>query len=418
MTRTLVLVTAALLLIAAPLWAQEDAPGLTLEYAPTVGDHEESALVGELVDLQLNEVSMGVTGRISGTLKTAVLEADQDVGEFTLHIEIDGVKAEFANQPRQAEPIAPAEVVFARTGEVLKVNRPGAEDRDPLTAGLQAITTGGVPLDMVALMACSLRLPETLVAVGDSWTVLETQDLPLVGPTRVTTVTRLVKVEGTRAFLESNSTADVESFEMAHPLLEGATIKVESGTFSADNVERELDLDRSLIVRAKGSFKVALVADMGFGAPTPMAALGRFDLKPAAADEPAPPIEANNDNEQAPAGAAQGTRPGITLGPLGAGAHHVSGIVSLWLGVDMSRAPLPEALTHLRPLLNTTRGGVEVQAGVAGPEAGRVGVGGQAQFGPWVARREFNVNLKAVAEGLVATGLGLLRRAEGLQVGR
>ena len=415
MTRTIALVTAALLLAPALLWAQDAAPGLSLQYAPTVGDREESALLGKLVDLQLNEVSLGISGQISGTLKTAVIQTDQDNGQFTLRVEIDGLKAEFANQPRQAEPIPPAEVLIARTGEVLKVTRPGAEEGNPLTAGLQAITTGGVPLDMVALMACSLRLPDTPVAVGDSWTVLETQDLPIVGPTRVTTVTRLVKVEGTRAFLESNSTADVQAFEMAHPLFEGATIKVESGKFTADKVERELDMARSLIVRAKGAFKVALVADMGFGGPTPMAAVGQFDLKPAA--ETAPPAEANNDNGQAPAGPAHSARPGVTLGPLAGAAEYVSGVLSLWLGVDMSRAPLPVALAHLRPLLNATRGGVELRAGVAGPEAGRVGIGGQAQLGPWAARRDLNVDLRAVASSLIATGLGFVRRGEVPQVG-
>lgn len=410
MTRTIALLTAALLLAPALSWAQEAPPAIALQYAPTVGDHEESALLGKLVDLQLNEVSLGLSGQISGTLKTAVLHTNHDNGEFTLRVEIDGLKAEFANQPRQAPPIPPAEVLIARTGEVIGVTRPGAEDQDPMTSGLQAITTGGVPLDMVALMACSLRLPDTPVAVGDSWTVLETQDLPIVGPTRVTTVTRLVKVEGTRAFLESNSTADVEAFEMAHPLLDGATIKVESGKFTADKVERELDMARSLIVRAKGSFKVALAADMGFGGVTPMAALGQFDLKPAA--ETAPPAEAKNDGEQAAPAPAHGARPGVTIGPLAGAADYVSGVVSLWLGVDMSRAPLPAALAHLRPLLNVTRGGVELRTGVAGPEAGKVGVGGEAQFGPWAGRRELSVDLRAVASSLITTGLGLLRRGE------
>ena len=408
--------TIVLLLLACHIaWAQQAEPAVTLQYTPSVGDSQDSAVVGKLADLQINEMSLGITGHVSGIAKLAVTKVDEETGEFTLRITFDELKAEFASQPREPKPIPPTEITFSKHGDLLKILRPDTPGDVPGLSGLEALTAGGLPLDLVVLMATSLRLPDEPLAVGEAWMIIEEQELPIVGKTKVTTVTTLVKVEGNKATLETHASADVPAFEMDNPLMEGK-IKVESGKFTAEKTQREFDMDRSLIVRAKGSFKVELVADMGFGAPVPIAAIAEFDLRPAEGPAPAPAEEPAPAEQPAPQpepkqdAEDQANKPGVSLGPLAAKAGYAAGTVTVTFGVDMSKVPLPAALGQYRPLLSLTRVSCSVDAGVAGPNAGKVALGGQLQVGPFIARKTFSVDAKAVAERIVAVGLSLLRR--------
>ncbi len=406
MRRRACLLTLIVLGLACSLASAQDTQGnVMLQYAPQVGDHEDSAVVGKLTDLQMNGASLGLTGQVSGTAKLDVAAARQDTGEFTLNVAFDNLKAEFSGQPREPHPIAPAAVTMSRRGEVLKVQRLTDKPDTGADAGLGALTSGGVPLDVVMMLATSVRFPEKPVAVGQSWTLTEERDLPVVGKTKVLTVTRLLKLEGHTATLESQASSDVPAFEMDNPLLEGK-IKVQSGKFTATRIEREFDMTRSVVVRAKGSFKIEMLADIGMGVPTPLAALAEFDLRPPQAATTATPTPA----PAAPAAPTQvGSARKLTVGPLSASAGYAAGTAELGLGIDLSRVPLPASLAQYRALVSAARVGCSLEAGVAGSNAGRVALGGQAQLGPLALKRELAVNLKDLACRLAQLGLGLVR---------
>ncbi len=421
MKRNACLMLLALLAVSAVAGRAQDVPAsVVLRYAPQVDAEQTSVVKAKLLDLQMNGASLGLTGLVEGVIKLQVIKVDPETGNFQVHSTFDVKKVEFASQPREPKPIQPALITFSPLGDVLKVERVG--DDGEAAAGnpvADILGSGGLPLDAITLMAVGLRFSEEPVAAGGEWKVELEQELPLLGKAKIVKNNKLAKLENLKATIETSESADVPPFEMKNPLLEG-TMKVESGKFQADKVVREFDIQTSFVSKAKGGFKIDLTADMGFGVPTPIAAIGEFELLPI--PKPEEGEAAPQATDEAPAEPAQDTQPqppdgqasrrSLKLGPMAAGAGYADGMVSVDLGVDMQGTKLPEALGKYALLLQALRASCAVDAGVTPETLGKIGVRGEVAVGPLALNRVAEVDLKQVSKTLLRNLIALLSHAK------
>ena len=413
------------LLAAGLAWADALQQPVSLRYKPVIGETQTSAIVAKLTDLQMNGMSLGINGQVEGTVKLTVTKVDAETGNCTVRGEFEMSKAEFAGQPREPKPVAPAEVTYSPLGEIVRIKRADP----PADTGLGALTTGGLPLDGIALMAMTVGLPEDAVAPSAEWKQQGEQDLPILGKARLETTTKLLKIDGPRATLESQSHADVPAFEMENPLLEG-TMKVEGAKFALEKVQRQFDVSRSVVTHAKGGLKIELTADMGLGAPTPIAAIGEFQLAPKkqpqtdaeqaeggeADQQGQPPADQTDGGQPAPeVPGEQASGPGVTLGPLAASASYREGTVTLALGADGARATLPGSLSRYKPYLSAARASCAVSAGISGPGAGNLALSGKLQAGPVALDRTVEVNIRDLVLAVSASVGRLLRQQAATQ---
>ena len=399
-----------LILAALPCMAQPSPDALKLEYRPAKADQQEAQLTGNLTDVQMNGASlMGITGKMDGSVVVKVKEVDPNNGNVILQSTYTVKTVEFAGQPREPKPAAPSEVTFTKRGQVTKIVQTGGEEG---SSAMDLMSSGGLPIDAIALMALSLQFPEEPLKVGAEWTSQQEQDLPLIGKASITKVSRLVAVKDGKAIFESRESSEVPPFEMPNPLMQG-TMKVQSAKFLADKIEREYDLKRSMITRAKGAFRLEINADMGFGFPTPITACGDFDWKPAPKAEDktpeaaAPAAKAEGAAEApAPKPAAEPQARVLKLGPLAAAAGYNAGTLDLNLALDLSRLPLPGALGQYRDLLGSAAVYARLGAGVWGAEAGKLALQGRLEAGPLAMQNEANLDLRQVAQRVIAHFLG------------
>jgi hypothetical protein len=281
-----------LLALFTAICAAQDAP-LTLQYAPKVGDVLEVCALGKLADIQMNGMSLGITGQMTGTIKIQVTAVSPENGDVTVHLTFSDLKAEFSGQARAPKPIDPVDIKFSKSGEMLEMSAPPATEDDMRNASLDALTNGGLPLDAIASFALFPRFPAETVKVGDAWQVDMGAELPLAGEVKLASTTKLAKVEANKATLETVISSDLAGFEMPNPIMPGGKIKVKSGKVVAEKIERSFDLTRSLVTTAKGALKVSLVADMGLGIPVPLGMTAEFSMEPPKPPTPAQPVAGN-----------------------------------------------------------------------------------------------------------------------------
>lgn len=267
-----------LALFAVTCAAQDTA--LRLQYAPKVGDVLELSALGKLADIQMNGMSLGLTGQITGRIQVQVTAVDPGNGDVTVRLTFSDLKAEFSGQPRTPKPVDPVDIKLSSSGEMLEVSAPPATEEDMRNASLEALTNGGLPLDAVASFALFPRFPVEPVKVGDAWQVDMGAELPLAGQVKLSSTTKLTKIEDPKAALETVISSDLSGFEMPNPLMPGGKIKIKSGKVVAEKIQRTFDRTRSLVMWAKGSLKVDLVADMGLGMPMPVGMTVEFLLEP------------------------------------------------------------------------------------------------------------------------------------------
>jgi hypothetical protein len=389
-----------------PTAPQPAAAPQVIKYTPKLGDKLQCTAVGKLADLQVNGMSMGIKGQASGKVDAEVTAIDKETGNWTLRVSFSELKAEFAGQPRQPKPVAPVSIKITPSGEIVEVLRsnPNGTAASAPNPATDVLATGGLPLDLIAMLAFTPRFPDKAVKVGDEWAQDETRELPMVGKATVRTTNRITKLDEKTAGLATTISAALPAFEMPNPLMQG-TVKVQSGKIAADKIERELDRERSLVTRSKGGIKIEMAADMGFGLPMPLVLLADFEVKPVEAEQPQAPVEPTKAGGQAAA-------PSLQLGPLAADAKLREGILRLALGLDFSKVSMPTALGQYRGLAQSFRAGLGMDAGVSQAERGKLTLSGEARLGAWGGKRVCQIDLRTVATQVAAITSGLLQSWE------
>jgi hypothetical protein len=261
--------------------ADDAAPPVKLQYTPKLGDVEQSSFAGKITDVMLAGLQMAEAAKAQGVLKREVVKLDDEKATFTVRAGIKDVSAQVGGEDKAVEPKT-VDIVFTRRGEVVKPE--DAQDAKPLD-DVGGMVQGGLPLDGLAQMAFALVFPADPVAVGGEWTTEGEADLPILGTTTVKSKTKLTKIDEGKAFLETAVSAEVPAFETESPMV--GKVKVLGGAVSAEKIERQFDIARSVMVVAKGQLRLEIRADIGFGE-VPIQATLHFEMKPVEKTEAKP----------------------------------------------------------------------------------------------------------------------------------
>lgn len=270
---------AGLLLLAASV-ASAQAP-VVLQYNPTLGDVQKSAFSAKLENIQLNGAPIPYGLDASGTITVEVIAVDEEAGTCTERVTVSDLLVDMGGQQQQPAPSAPADVTLDRQGRVVSIEITG-EAEETEAVGIDSMTARLVPA--MGMLATFPQFPADGVNVGDTWTLEEDRELPVAGNTRVVTENTLADVADGVATLSTSFNSDLPPFEMENPFLEGP-MQVTGGKVSATDIQREWDTARSQVTGAKGAVTIELVADIGFGLPTPIAVTANFELVPAETPE-------------------------------------------------------------------------------------------------------------------------------------
>ena len=88
-------------------------------------------------------------------------------------------------------------------------------------AGLDLFGSGGVPLELVVLMAGVVEMPAERAGVGQSWTIERSQQIPQVGEVTLRTESRITNVSDTEVTVLTSITASLPDFTTANPVQAG-----------------------------------------------------------------------------------------------------------------------------------------------------------------------------------------------------
>ncbi|MEN6544868.1 MAG: hypothetical protein ABFE07_02410 [Armatimonadia bacterium] len=273
-------VTCCLLLslcVGSHLYAQEK---LALKYAPEAGTTWDETLTGKLCDILLQGQPLGYSGTATTKLKSEIVSRDADQQFCLVKLSCDDVTAKLNGQTTKPTPPTPV---------TLKVTELGCTSlTEQSKAGFNLLDTGGVPLQVIAILAHGLRFSGDPVGVGEEWACQDCYGLPGVGDVRINTRWRLMSFEDGVATIASTAAGALPNFKAPSPM-GGADMDMKNGKLYITEMKQEYDVAKSRVLTTDGKVRIDAIADLA-GMQVPVVLTMQFKLEqaePAAAAEPA-----------------------------------------------------------------------------------------------------------------------------------
>jgi hypothetical protein len=236
---------------------------LDLTYAFEVGTKRQACVTAQIGSVEMGAgVPLAVTGSATMDVTLEVTAIDE-LGVATILVTFDSMSAELMGRPQQPARPAPVSLRVDRKGQVLDTAAAEGPQLD-LFAG------GGVPLQLVVLLAGVVELPATPIAIGDSWTLERSQTLPQVGEIRTRVTSQLGSISAAEAVVVTDVEASFPDFTTTNPIQDNQ-ITVRNGVLTVGAMERKVDARTGLIS--------AIEADIAFNG---IAAIGEFVQLPLA----------------------------------------------------------------------------------------------------------------------------------------
>lgn len=265
------LLTAVLVMVCVTAWAGLDATG-TMRYSYQAGATTTGELVAQIDGLELGGgVPMAVTGslRVKQTLEVVAVD---EQGVATIKMSFGQLQAEFMGQRQATESLEP--VLFNVDNMGRPVQREEAEGRQAaLLAG------GGVPIQLIAVLAGVVPMPEEPVKMGEDWTVETEAAVAGVGNVSMTTTSHVVEVAEGVATIASTVQAALPEMTTPNPMGGGEVLLREGQLVIADFV-REVSLESGLVSSASGQMTLDCRANLGGMGEMPLRIMGSFELSP------------------------------------------------------------------------------------------------------------------------------------------
>lgn len=243
-----------------------------LKITPAAGAVWEEALKGSLLDVAVQGQSVGYKGTVTATLKNEILTADPGQAFVTMKTSARDVQARLNGE--SSRPSAPDPVT-------LKVYEDGRTALEAAKGddGFDLMDTGGVPLQIIAILAHGVRFSEEPVTKGQEWTSQDTYGLPGVGDVCINTCWRLNGIEEGVASLASTAAGILPSFKMPSPF-GGGDMELRAGKLYITELKQEFDLAQSRVLTSAGKFRLDAQADLG-GMQLPVSMTLDFELEQA-----------------------------------------------------------------------------------------------------------------------------------------
>ncbi len=272
---------------------------LTYDFEP--GAESATHLAAQIDRVQMGaNVPLAVTGGAEADLTLEVLSVDEE-GVATVRVSFGEVAATLMGQPQEPQSLDPIELRVDQKGRLASVGGLGEQAMD-------IFASGGVPLQLVALLGGVVELPESAVEVGESWTVDRSEDIAALGEVSMQVVSRLESLDEDEAVVLTDIQASFPDFTAKNPMQEG-DVTIRNGLLTVEGMRRTIAPATGLIASASAEMGFTCMAAVGGFAELPLDVNSSFTLEAAEATEPAegaePAVGMGQPGPAAPGGRAQ-----------------------------------------------------------------------------------------------------------------
>ena len=274
MTRTRLLVIVALT-AAAGVAVAGVALGVSYDFA--AGAKSVGQLHASIDAVELGrDVPLAVTGEATVGLTLEVTELNEE-GGATVRATFGEVEAMLLGEAQDAASPAPMVMQVDERGALV-----GLESGQG--AQMDLFGSGGVPLELVVLMACIVEMPAEQVGVGESWAIERSQQVPEVGEIKLRTESRITSISETEVTVLTSINASLPDFTTANPMQAGE-VTIGNGVLTIADMKRVVDAQSGLIRSVEAGMVFDGTAAMGPIPPLPLRVESSFSITPEGAEQ-------------------------------------------------------------------------------------------------------------------------------------
>jgi hypothetical protein len=250
--------------------------GVTVDIAY---DFEPGAQTASRVQASIDDVQMGrdvplaVTGEAAVDLTLEVISVEEDTA--TLRGSFGEVEASLLDEAQEPTTPSPVELRVDDRGALAEVDT--GDDPE-----LDLFASGGVPLQLVVLLAGVVEMPDGPIGVGETWSAERCQQLPQVGEIALRVESRIVRISAAEVTVITDLQATLPDFTTANPMQEGE-ITISDGVLTIDEMTRTIDVETGLIKSVEAEMVFDGRAAFGPIAPLPLSVTSSFTITPSGA---------------------------------------------------------------------------------------------------------------------------------------
>jgi hypothetical protein len=278
MKQRFVQLTGLLLLLAALGGAAQAQEKYTLRYQ-TQPDTWKENLVGDLVDVAMQGQSLGVKGNVTTVVSAKAEAATGGAVATVLTLDFSQVQSSLNGQPSNPAPPPTMLLTLIPNGQVTDFKSQGP-------APLNFMDTGGMPIQILAMLSHVVRFSENAVAVDEEWTCEDTYDFPTLGQVPINTRWKLAEVKNQVAVILSTAAAVLPTFKAPNPMAPGTDMDIKNGRITMTDLKQRFDMKAGRLLSSDGNLRLEANVDMG-GMLVPATLTMRFGMKPL--DKPTEP---------------------------------------------------------------------------------------------------------------------------------
>ncbi len=244
---------------------------IDLQYAYEVGATTTTHVSAIIEKVEMGQgVPLAVTGQAEVDLTLEITDVD-DEGTAVIKATFAEADASLMGEKQDAMPPGPITLWVDRKGQVLDIQTQNGPEVD-LFAG------GGVPLQLVVLLAGVVELPAEPIAVADEWVLDRTQEIPDMGEVHTLVTSHLSSIDATETVVLTDINASFPNFTTTNPLQDNE-VTVCNGVLTVEQMERCVDAQTGLIRAADARMKFDGFAAIGEFTQLPLTMISTFTIE-------------------------------------------------------------------------------------------------------------------------------------------
>jgi len=249
--------------------------GVTLDvgYNFDVGTREMSRVTATIDSVEMGkDVPLAVTGDAAVDVTLEVIGvSDEDVA--TVRATFGEIEATLLGEPQDTGTPSATELQLNERGALV-----GLTSGD--SSQIDLFASGGVPLQLVVLLAGVVEMPEGPVGVGETWTIERCQQVPQVGEVNMSVTSRISEISGGKVVVRTDLQASLPDIKTANPLQDG-DVTIQNGVLNIEGMKRTIDVGTGLIESAEAVMHFDGRAAIGPFPPLPLSVTSSFKITPA-----------------------------------------------------------------------------------------------------------------------------------------
>lgn len=261
-----------------------------LEYDFEPGATSRSAISAEIETVRMGSgVPLAITGSAESEVTLELLSVDDD-GAAELRVTFEPVTSTLMGQAQ--DPATPEPMV-------LRVDRHGTLlEASGGTSDVDLFASGGVPIQLIVLMAGVPELPRDPAEVAEGWVIEREQSVPDLGLVSARAGSTLEAIDGTCATILTDLEASFPDFAAKNPLQQGE-VTVRNGLLKIEGMERVIDVTSGLTTSVEATMQFDCMAAVGGYGELPLTVVSSFAMTPPGEQPAAGEPEAAGDEGEA-----------------------------------------------------------------------------------------------------------------------